>query len=59
MTKPVKKGQEKGYFRFGGSSVITLFEKGRIKLAEDLIEQTMQCRELYAHMGDIMGKMQA
>lgn len=50
----VEKGQEKGYFRFGGSSVILLFEPGRVILAKDLAGQTAQGRELYAHMGDLM-----
>lgn len=51
----VQKGAEKGYFKFGGSSTITLFEPGRVRLAEDLIEQTAQHRELYARMGDSLG----
>jgi phosphatidylserine decarboxylase len=53
--RPVLKGQEKGWFEFGGSSTITLFEPARVKLADDLIAQTRQCRELYARMGDRMG----
>jgi len=52
---PVEKGDEKGYFKFGGSSTITLFEPGRIQFAADLLEQTAQCRELYARMGDLLG----
>ena len=51
----VVKGAEKGYFKFGGSSTITLFEPGRVKLDEDLVEQTSQHRELYARMGDRLG----
>lgn len=50
------KGGEKGYFRFGGSSVITLFEPGQIQLAEDLLENSAQGKELYAHIGDVMGQ---
>ncbi|MCA9112077.1 MAG: phosphatidylserine decarboxylase, partial [Planctomycetaceae bacterium] len=51
----VSKGDEKGYFRFGGSSTIMIFEPGRIAFDADLIEQSRQHRELYAHMGDAMG----
>ena len=51
----VQKGDEKGYFAFGGSTVLTLFEPGRITLAEDLLENTAQGRELYAQMGSYMG----
>ena len=52
---PVQKGDEKGYFRFGGSETITIFEPGRIKLAEDLVQNSREGRELYARMGDVMG----
>ncbi len=51
----VAKGAEKGYFKFGGSSTITLFEPGRVKLDGDLVEQTLAHRELYARMGDRLG----
>ena len=49
------KGDEKGYFSFGGSAVITLFEKNRIELDEDLLKHSSEGRELYAHMGDRLG----
>jgi phosphatidylserine decarboxylase len=52
---PVSKGDEKGYFRFGGSSTITIFEPGRIKFDQDLIENSQHHRELYARVGDHMG----
>jgi phosphatidylserine decarboxylase len=53
----VAKGAEKGFFKFGGSSTITLFERGRVQLAEDLVEQSSRRMELYARMGDRMGKV--
>lgn len=53
---PDAKGAEKGYFKFGGSSTITIFEPGRIELAADLIENSRERRELYAHVGDRMGR---
>jgi phosphatidylserine decarboxylase len=53
---PMRKGSEKGYFKFGGSETITLFERGRIILANDLIENSRIGRELYARMGDLMGR---
>lgn len=51
----VAKGAEKGYFKFGGSSTITLFEPGRVKLDADLLVHTAERRELYARMGDRLG----
>jgi len=53
----VAKGDEKGYFRFGGSCVITLFEPGKISFSEDLLEHSAAGREVYARMGDVAGTM--
>lgn len=55
QTESVEKGGEKGYFAFGGSSTITIFQKGKVKLAEDLLENSANQQELYAYMGDKMG----
>ena len=54
--RPVEKGAEKGYFAFGGSSTITIFEPGKVKLAEDLLENSAKQTELYARIGSAMGK---
>lgn len=54
--KLVEKGGEKGYFAFGGSMTMLLFEPGRVRLADDLVEQSRQGRELYARMGELMGR---
>ena len=42
----VEAGAEKGFFAFGGSSTITLFEPGAVVLAEDLAEHSARCTEL-------------
>jgi phosphatidylserine decarboxylase len=52
--QPVIKGAEKGYFSFGGSSTITLFEPGRVILESDLATQSAQGVELYARVGTRM-----
>jgi phosphatidylserine decarboxylase len=57
--QPVTKGAEKGCFKFGGSSTITLFEPGKVKLADDLIAHSAEQRELYARMGDGMAQQAA
>ncbi len=49
------KGAEKGLFAFGGSCVITLFQRDRIRFEPDLVEQSEQCIETYARMGDRLG----
>lgn len=53
--RPVKKGEEKGLFKFGGSCVITLFARGRIAFDDDLVEQSRDHIETYALMGERMG----
>ena len=50
----VRRGEEKGYFSFGGSSTITLFEPDRVRLAGDLLEHSARQRELYARMGSVL-----
>lgn len=51
----VAKGAEKGYFAFGGSSTITLFEPGAVRLESDLLENSAKQTELYARIGSRMG----
>lgn len=51
----VAKGDMKGMFAFGGSCVITVFARGRIRLDDDLIRHGGQQREVYARMGERLG----
>ena len=53
----VSKGDEKGYFRFGGSSTIIIFEPDRVRFDKDLVQNSRQQRELYAKVGDHMGTL--
>ena len=50
-----QRGDPFGWFEFGGSSVITVFEPGQGQLSEDLVELTHNGTELYARVGDRMG----
>jgi phosphatidylserine decarboxylase len=54
--KAVDKGAEKGFFAFGGSSTITLFEPGAVTLAADLLEHSSRLTELYAKVGSPMAR---
>lgn len=49
------KGKEKGYFSFGASSLILLFEPGRISFENDLIELSRKGLEIRCLMGQRMG----
>lgn len=51
----VTKGEEKGYFSFGGSALLVLFEPGRLTLAEDLLASSSQPLELLCQMGEPLG----
>jgi len=53
--RPVAKGDEKGFFTFGGSCVITVFQKGRIRFDDDVVAQSANHVETYARMGDRLG----
>lgn len=48
----VKKGDEKGYFAFGGSTLVLLFEEGKIEFDQDLISNTQEGMETYIQMGE-------
>lgn len=52
-----RKGDEKGYFQFGGSLMITIFQPGKIELCADLVENSRRGFETYARMGDVMGRV--
>lgn len=48
----VKKGDEKGYFLFGGSTCIMLFEKDKVEIDEDIIRNTQNRIETRIYMGE-------
>ncbi len=51
----VSKGQEKGYFRLGGSALILLFEKDTIQIAPDLVELGKSGHEILCQIGQPLG----
>ncbi|HEY9249100.1 MAG TPA: phosphatidylserine decarboxylase [Rariglobus sp.] len=53
--RPVAKGAEKGFFTFGGSCVITVFARDRIRFDDDVAAQSARQVETYARMGDRLG----
>ncbi|MDU1443579.1 MAG: phosphatidylserine decarboxylase [Clostridium cochlearium] len=54
--KKVSKGQEKGYFKFGGSTIILFFEKNKIFIDKDIINQSNLGYESKVLVGDKIGK---
>lgn len=53
--KPVQKGDEKGYFEFGGSALILLFEPGKIAFSNDLLAANQTGMEIRCLLGQEMG----
>lgn len=53
----VKKGDEKGYFSFGGSCLVILFEKERIAFDEDLVKNSKNGLETRGNFGESLGKI--
>ncbi len=51
----VSRGQEKGMFQFGGSSVVLLLEPGRIALDEDIRRNSEAGEETLVKMGERIG----
>ena len=50
--KSFRRGQEKGYFLFGGSTVIVLGEPGLWSPSEDMLENTKNGMETYIKLGE-------
>jgi phosphatidylserine decarboxylase len=52
----VKKGDEHGYFAFGGSTILLFFKKDAIVWDEDLKNNSEQNMETLVRMGMSIGK---
>ncbi len=52
----IEKGQERGYFKFGGSTVILFFKKGSIIIDVDLLKNTSLGLETEVKMGEQIAK---
>jgi phosphatidylserine decarboxylase len=48
-------GQEKGYFEFGGSTILVLVKKDRLELSEDVAKQTGNGKEMKICLGETVG----
>lgn len=50
-----KKGEEKGWFEFGGSTIVQLFKKGSVKPDQDILDQSAKGVESLVKMGEKVG----
>ena len=53
--KTVRRGDEKGHFEYGGSTIIVLLGKNRAVLREDIINNSMNGEETPVIMGEVIG----
>jgi phosphatidylserine decarboxylase len=53
----VKKGQEKGFFRLGGSAIILLFEPAEVTIAEDLATLSASGHEVLCRIGQPLARI--
>ena len=53
----VKRGEEKGRFEFGGSTVVLLLEPDKVLPDSDLIRNTLQGAETIVKMGERIGEV--
>ncbi|PIL26770.1 hypothetical protein GSI_11106 [Ganoderma sinense ZZ0214-1] len=54
----VRRGDEFGYFAFGGSTIVVLFEKGVVEWDEDLLINSRACLETLVRVGMGLGRSQ-
>lgn len=53
----VNKMDEKGYFKFGGSTVVLVFEQGKIDFSQDLIDNSALGKETLVKVGQTIAKV--
>ena len=51
----VMQGQEKGYFEFGGSTIVLLLERNRVKIKKEIRDCSLQEQEMEVRMGEKIG----
>ena len=51
-----KKGEEKGYFEFGGSTIVLLFKKNVLNLDDDILRNSNENIETIVKYGERIGK---
>ena len=52
----VRKGQEKGFFKLGGSAVFLLFEPERVRLSQDLLDLSATGHEVLCRIGQPLAR---
>lgn len=56
--KRIIKGEEKGYFEFGGSTIIVLVERERLRVDERIVDNMRRGLETKVSLGESVGVLQ-
>ena len=54
--KKVNRGEEKGHFEFGGSTVVVLVEKDKVKVDDDILENSAKDIETKVSLFETVGR---
>ncbi|MEJ2155956.1 MAG: archaetidylserine decarboxylase [Desulfobacteraceae bacterium] len=52
------RGEEKGYFQMGGSTVLIIIQPGRVKIDDDILNHSNQDIETLVRYGEAVGRIQ-
>ena len=55
--KSVKRGEEKGYFQYGGSTVVLIIEKNAVRIDDDIIKNSSEGVETVVRFGEKIGEI--
>lgn len=55
--RPISRGEEKGYFKFGGSTILVFFEPGRVVIDDDIMAQSALDIEVKVLAGEPIGRL--
>lgn len=56
---PVSRGEEKGWFELGGSTIVLLLEPGRARVDDEIVAQSREGVETLVRMGERVGERDA
>ncbi|MFA8385533.1 MAG: archaetidylserine decarboxylase [Pelagibaca sp.] len=56
-SRQVEKMDEKGYFKFGGSTIVLVFEEGKIEFSQDLIDNSAAGKETLVKVGQTIARI--
>jgi len=53
----ITKGSEVGYFQFGGSTIVTIYQTPHVRIADDIQRNSFIEVETYVHVGDVIAQL--